>query len=98
MEIRRAAFTAAHLNELPEDVPTYMAMGKACVLLNWVVFGDMSHMLRAYYRYLFKPKGQILAELEESVKAHDSELKSSKKTRENLLNTQESLVKQLQEL
>ncbi|KAI8104368.1 hypothetical protein M9434_002926 [Picochlorum sp. BPE23] len=77
VEIRRAAFTAAHLDELPEDVATYMAVGKA---------------------YLFKPKNQILAELEETVKMHDSELKSSKATRENLISTQESLIKQLQEL
>lgn len=49
-------------------------------------------------RYLFKPKNQILAELEETVKMHDSELKSSKGTRENLISTQTSLIKQLQEL
>jgi hypothetical protein len=37
VEIRRAAFTAAHLDELPEDVATYMAVGKACVLCDTVL-------------------------------------------------------------
>lgn len=41
MEIRRAAFTAAHLDELPEGVPTYMAVGKAYVLLCCVGFGGV---------------------------------------------------------
>lgn len=29
MEIRRAAYTAAHLNELPEDATTYRSLGKS---------------------------------------------------------------------
>jgi len=29
LEIRRAAFTAAHLSELPEDAAMYRSIGKA---------------------------------------------------------------------
>lgn len=77
LEIRRAAFTAAHLQELPEDTTTYRSLGKA---------------------YLFQPKNKILVDLEDTVKEQDSEIKKCKSSKEQLLKTQESLLKELQEL
>jgi len=77
IEIRRAAITAAHLSELPEDATTYKSLGKA---------------------YLFQPKSKILEELEDSVREQDSEIKKYKASKEQLEKTQDSLLKELQEL
>eukprot|EP00890_Picochlorum_soloecismus_P003998 jgi/Picsp_1/459/NSC_00457-R1_prefoldin-related ke2-like protein len=77
IEIRRAAFTAAHLQTMADSTVTYTSVGKA---------------------YLQEPKNAILSNLEESVRAKDSELKSVKVAIENLEKTRANVVKEIQEL
>lgn len=68
-----------------------------------IIFAVMPPLLIAFpfyceCSYLQEPKNGILSNLEESVRAKDSELKSVKVAIENLEKTKANIVKEIQEL